>query len=104
MDENTTTKKAFDKIQNLKDVEDIEKDIRKIEVALNSPGCANKEAIVNEIYKAYPWMNLEISLLPTTSLKTYNQMTEIDYQYVLNKQYELLKLYETGKMNEFFDI
>lgn len=58
---------------------------------------------VKEIYKSYPWIGMVISLLPNTSPKRQEQMTEVDYQYVLDMQHKLLGLYGAGKLKEFLD-
>ena len=93
----------LDMIQDVKDVKEINSDLQKIEKAFYIPNYGEKKLTVEEIYKSYPWIGMVISLLPNTSPKRQEQMTEVDYQYVLDMQHKLLDLHGAGKLKEFLD-
>lgn len=84
-----------------KDIKDIRKDIEKIEYAYNMGNEAMKQKVIDEIYGSYYWINGAIALLPSTGTKSKNQMTGIDYQYILEVQHSFLELYCKGKEIDF---
>ncbi len=84
-----------------KDIKDIKKDLEKIEYSYNMGNDVMKQHVINEIYGSYYWTNGAIALLPSTETKSKNQMTGMDYQYILEVQHKFLELYCTGKEIDF---
>lgn len=84
-----------------KDIKDIKKDIAKIEYAHNMGNEATKQRVIDEIYDSYYWIKGAIALLPSTGTKDKNQMTKIDYQYILEVQHLFLELYCKGEEIDF---
>lgn len=94
-------KRITDIVHDAKDKNDVRKDIQKIVCAYNNSDKETKEKVIREIYQSYYWMSGAIALLMDTVIKTYRQMNDDDYRYILEMQYQFLLLYEAGKTIEF---
>lgn len=101
--EKQTINDILNMARDVKDIIEIKEDIKKIESAVYSPNYMTKARAVEEIYRAYPWINLVISTLPTTSPKICEPMTDTDYKHILCVQYKCLHAHETGKLKEFLE-
>ncbi len=84
-----------------KDIKDIKKDLDKIEYSYNMGNEVMQQKVIDEIYSSYYWMNGAVAMLPSTGAKSKNQMTGIDYQYILEVQHSFLELYCKGKEIDF---
>lgn len=99
--EEQVVKRLTDIVRDAKDISDVRKDIQKIVFAYNNSDKETKKKVIKEIYQSYYWMSGAIALLTDTVIKTFRQMSDDDYRYILRMQYSFLLAYEAGETIEF---